>query len=308
MTRIAMMGSGAVGGYFGGRMAAAGCDVTFIARGCQLEAIRKRGLLIRSAALGTHLLRAAIVTDDPGEVGVVDYVIICVKLWDTVAAAEAIQPMLGPATTVLSLQNGVDESELERLAGSHRMLGAVAFIGSAIEAPGIIRHVGSMQRVVLGEPGGGVSSRVERLRGELERGGIDADVSDDIRRTIWEKFVFLVGLSAATTMQHAPLGAVREDPQGRNLFLSAMRETAAVARSRGVALPVGFARSRLDFADELPAEMTSSMHTDLKQGKRLELEWLSGAVVRFGREKGIPTPVNADVHAALRPFAAGRWR
>lgn len=151
-----------------------------------------------------------------------------------------------------------------------------------------------------------MSPRVERLRSELERGGIDANVSDDIRCTIWEKFVFLVGLSAATTMQRAPLGAVREDPQGRKLFLSAMRETAAVARSRGIALPVGFARSRLDFADELPAEMTSSMHTDLKRGKRLELEWLSGAVVRFGREKGIPTPVNADVLAALRPFAAGR--
>ena len=306
MTRIAMMGSGAVGGYFGGRMAAAGCDVTFIARGRHLAAIRDSGLRVESPVLGDDRVFPARATDDPDEIGVVDYVIIGVKLWDTEAAASAVLPMLGPSTAVLTLQNGVESGEIGKIVGPERLLGAVAFIGSAISEPGVIRHVGSMQRVVVGEPEGGTSARAERLRGELERGGIAADVSDDIQRTIWEKFVFLVGLSAATTMLRAPLGTVRENRDSRELFLGAMRETAAVARARGIALPAGFARGRLEFADGLPAEMTSSMHTDLARGNRLELDWLSGAVVRFGWASGVPTPVNRTVYETLRPHAAGR--
>ncbi len=306
MTRIAMMGSGGVGGYFGGRMAAAGCDVTFIARGRHLEVIREHGLRIESAALGDSRVHPARATDDPGEAGVMDYVIVCVKLWDTATAAEAMRPMVGPDTTVLSLQNGVGTEDLERVFGRRRMLGAVAFIGCAIAAPGVIRHVGTMQRVVVGEFAGGSSPRVERMRAELERGGIEADVSDDIRRTIWEKFVFLVGLSAATTMRRAPLGVVREDPEARQLFLEAMQETVAVGRAMGIGLSDGLADSRLEFADGLPADMTSSMHTDLERGNRLELEWLSGAVVRLGRERGVDTPVNGSVYEALRPYAAGR--
>ena len=306
MTRIAMMGSGAVGGYFGGRMAAAGCDVNFVARGRHLEAIREHGLRIESPALGDVQVFPIRATDDPGEIGVVDYVIVCVKLWDTAAAATALVPMLGPATTVLTLQNGVESTAIEQFVSPQRMLGAVAFIGSAITAPGVIRHVGTMQRVVVGEPGGGSSPRAERLRDELERGGIPVIVSDDIQRAIWEKFVFLVGLSAATTMLRAPLGTVREDPQARELFLRAMTETAAVGRARGIALTDGLARNRLEFAEGLPADMTSSMHTDLERGNRLELDWLSGAVVRLGRELGVATPVNRTVYETLRPHAAGR--
>ena len=301
-----MMGSGAVGGYFGGRMAAAGCDVTFIARGRHLKAIREHGLRIESAALGGVRVCPARATDDPVQAGVVDYVILGVKLWDTAVAADAMRPMVGPGTTVLSLQNGVETEELERALGPHRLLGAVAFIGSAIEAPGVIRHVGTMQRVVVGERGGAASARVERLLDALRRGGIDARASDDIKRAIWEKFVFLVGLSAATTLMRKPLGPVRQDPEAREVLLGAMRETAAVARARGIRLEPGFARGRFEFADGLPAEMTSSMHTDLERGNPLELHWLSGAVVRFGRETGVPTPVNAVAHAALLPYAAGR--
>ena len=304
--RIAMMGSGGVGGYFGGRMAAAGCDVTFIARGRHLEAIRRRGLRIESAALGGALVHPAAATGDPGGIGPVDCVIVCVKLWDSASAADAMRPLLGPATAVVSLQNGVGTPDLARVAGPHRMLGGVAFIGSAIESPGVIRHVGAMQRVVVGEFGGGSSPRVERLAGELERGGIDTAVSGDIRRAIWEKFVFLVGLSAATAIKRAPLGAVRKDPEARELFLGAMLETAAVGRARGIGLDGGLARDRLEFADGLPADMTSSMHTDLERGNRLELEWLSGAVVRMGREEGIATPVNEAVSLALLPHASGR--
>lgn len=307
MTRIAMMGSGAVGGYFGGRMAAAGCDVTFIARGAHLAAIREHGLRIVSPALGDAWIHPAMATDNPVDVGVMDYVIVCVKLWDTAAAAEAMRPMVGPETTILSLQNGVETDELERVFGSRCMLSASAYIGSAIDAPGVIRHVGAMQRVVTGERGGGSSARVERLLAALRRGGVDADASDDIQRTIWEKFVFLVGLSASTTLKRAPLGQVRKDPEAREVLLGAMRETAAVARARGIALPAGFARGRFDFAAGLPPEMTSSMQTDLERGNRLELEWLSGAVVRFGREAGIPTPLNGMVCEALLPYASGSF-
>ena len=305
MTRIAMMGSGAVGGYFGGRMAAAGCDVTLIARGAHLAAIREHGLRIVSPALGDAWIHPAMATDNPVDVGVMDYVIVCVKLWDTAAAAEAMRPMVGPETTILSLQNGVETDELERVFGSRCMLSASAYIGSAIDAPGVIRHVGAMQRVVTGERGGGSSARVERLLAALRRGGVDADASDDIQRTIWEKFVFLVGLSAATTRFRAPLGWVRENPEARGVLLDAMRETVAVARALGIALEPGFAHGRLEFADGLPAEMTSSMHTDLEQGNRLELEWLSGAVVRFGREADIRTPSNDKVYEALLPYAPG---
>ena len=287
-------------------MAAAGCDVTFVARGAHLAAIREHGLRIESPARGDAWIRPARVTDDPGEAGVMDYVIVGVKLWDTAVAANAILPMLGPATTVLTLQNGVESAELERIVGPQRLVGAVAFIGSAVAAPGVIRHVGTMQRVVVGEFGGGSSPRVERLRTELERGGIEADTSDDIRRTIWEKFVFLVGLSAATTMRRAPLGDVRKDPEARELFLGAMLETVAVGRAKGIDLDDGLAKNRLDFADGLPPDMTSSMHTDLERGNRLELEWLSGAVVRLGREEGIVTPINTAVCAALCPYANGR--
>ena len=303
--RIAIMGSGSVGGYFGGRMAAAGCDVTFIARGPHLAAIRERGLRIQSPVLGDALVHPAKATDVPAEVGVVDCVVIAVKLWDTAVAATAALPLLGPESMVVSLQNGVEMDAIVGIVGASRMVGGVAFIGSSIERPGVISHVGTMQRVVIGELGGGSSPRVERFRKALVRGGIGAEISDDVTRTIWEKFVFLVGLSAATTVMRAPLGPVRADPEGRKLLLAAMQETVAVARARGIDLPEDYAGNRLEFVDGLPADMTSSMHNDLQHGNRLELDWLSGAVVRFGHDAGIPTPVNQTVLAALKSYAAG---
>ncbi|MYJ94810.1 MAG: 2-dehydropantoate 2-reductase [Proteobacteria bacterium] len=279
--------------------------MTFIARGAHLAAIREHGLRIESPALGDAWIHPAIATDNPDDVGVMDYVIVCVKLWDTAAAAEAMRPMVGPETTILSLQNGVETDDLDRVFGSRCMLGASAYIGSAMETPGVIRHVGTMQRVVMGERGGGSSDRVERLLAALRRGRVDADASDDILRTIWEKFVFLVGLSASTALFRASLGWVREDPEARKVMLDAMLETAAVARAFGIVLEPGFAGGCLEFADGLPAEMSSSMRTDLEQGKRLELEWLSGAVVRFGRKVGIRTPANENVCKALLPYASG---
>ena len=302
-----MMGAGGVGGYFGGRMAASGCDVTFIARGRHLEAIRMNGLRIDSRDSGDAIIDPANATDDPADVGAVDYVIVGVKLWDTEAAGRAILPMVGSDTTVLSLQNGVECDEtLARVVGTEHLIGGVAFIASSIGEPGIIKHIGTMQRVVVGERAGGSSPRVDALHGVMLHAGITAEVSDDIERTIWEKFVFLVGLSATTTMLRTTLGPVREDPQSRKMLVNVMRETVAVGRAKGIDFAENYADDRLAFADDLPVDMTSSMHHDLEAGNRLEVAWLSGAVVRFGREYGVPTPANQAVFDALESYAAPR--
>ncbi len=303
--RIAMMGSGGVGGYFGGRLAASGCDVSFIARGRHLEAIRKNGLRIDSRDMGDALINPANATDDPAEVGEVDYVIVGVKLWDTAAAGQAILPMLGPETAVLSLQNGVDcDDVLAPIVGEQRLIGGVAFIASSVGAPGVIRHIGTMQRVVIGERSGGSSARVEALHAAMNGAGITAEISDDIEKTIWEKFVFLIGLSATTTLLRTTLGPIRDDPDGREFLLAAMRETVAVGRAKGVDLPENYAEDRLTFADGLPVDMTSSMHHDLENGNPLEVAWLSGTVARLGKALGVPTPVNHTVFAALKAHAA----
>ncbi len=303
--RIAMMGSGGVGGYFGGRLAASGADVTFIARGRHLEAIREHGLRIDSRDKGDATVSPAKATDDPAEVGEVDYVILGVKLWDTAAAGEAILPMLGAETTVLSLQNGVDcDDVLAPIVGEQRLIGGVAFIASSVGAPGVIKHIGTMQRVVIGERSGGSSARVAALHEAMAGAGITAEISDDIEKTIWEKFVFLIGLSATTTLMRTTLGPIRNDPDGRIFLLDAMRETVAVGRAKGVDLPADFADDRLAFADGLPVDMTSSMHHDLENGNRLEVSWLSGTVARLGKALGVPTPVNHTVYSALKARAA----
>jgi 2-dehydropantoate 2-reductase len=300
-----MMGSGGVGGYFGGRLAASGCDVTFIARGRHLGAIRAHGLRIASRDMGDATIFPAQATDEPADVGPVDYVIVGVKLWDTAAAGRAILPMLGPKTTVLSLQNGVEgDAVLAPIVGEERLIGGVAFIASSVGEPGVIRHIGTMQRVVIGERQGGSSPRVEALHAALANAGVVAEISQDIERTIWEKFVFLVGLSATTTLARTTLGPIREDADGREFLAAVMRETVAVGRGKGIALPADYAEDRLAFADGLPSDMTSSMHHDLNSGNPLEVAWLSGAVARFGKELDLPTPVNHTVFAALKAHAA----
>jgi len=303
--RVAMMGSGGIGGYFGGRLAANGCDVTFIARGRHLDAIRARGLRIDSRDMGDAVIHPANATDNPATVGPVDYVIIGVKLWDTAEAGHAILPMVGPETTVLSLQNGVEcDDILAPIVGAGRLIGGIAQIASSIGEPGMIRHIGTMQRVVIGEPAGGSSPRVEALHAALVAAGITAEISDDIERTIWEKFVFLVGLSATTCLTRTSIGPIRRDPDRREMLLNIMRETVLVGRAKGVALPEDFAEDRLAFTDGLPEDMTSSMHHDLERGNPLEVAWLSGAVARFGRDLGIAAPVNQAVFATLKPHAA----
>lgn len=304
-----MMGSGGVGGFFGGRLAHAGFDVHFIARGAHLAAMREHGLLIENATEGNIQVRDVKATDDPAAIGTVDLVILSVKLWDTEAAARAIQPLLGPHTGVLSLQNGVIKDDiLRRALGDAAVMGGVCYVGTHVARPGVIHQTGTMQRVVFGEYDGRASARSTFLHQALVRAGVQAELSDDIRRALWEKYVFLVGLSATTTSMRVQLGAVRGHPQTRAFLLQVMREVVAVGRAHGVALPEDFAETRLAFADTLPASMDSSMHHDLDRGSPLELNWLSGGVVQLARAKGIAVPANSAVCDILALHADGRPR
>lgn len=303
--KIAMLGSGGVGGYFGARLAAAGEAVTFIARGAHLAAMRENGLKVKSG-LGDVHIQPTDATDDTAAVGAVDTIVIAVKLWDTEAAGRAALPMIGPGTTVVSLQNGVECNDiLGPIVGGGRLIGGIAQIAATIEAPGVISHLGTMGRIVIGELDGGTSDRVAALHAACAEAGIESATSDDIERVIWEKFVFLVGLSGTTALRRQPVGPIREDGDGRALLLSVMAEAVAVGRAKGIGFEAGFAEERLRFIDGLPYDMAASMYHDLMRQNRLELDWLSGAVVRFGAGLGVATPVNRVIYAALKPFAAG---
>lgn len=293
--KVAIMGTGGVGGYFGTRLALAGHDVQFIARGRHLDAIRAQGLTVRSP-LGDMHLPAPAITDRPADIGPVDVVLLGVKLWDTETAAQAIRPLVGPGTAVISLQNGVVKDEMLRAAlGEAAVVGGVCYIAATIEAPGVIAHSGTLQKLVFGEYGGQRTPRVEAFRQACEQAGIEAVVSEDIARAIWEKFVFLVGLSGATASTRCALGPVRSHPASRRLLLTLMAEAVAVGRAEGVALPPDYAEDRLRFCDQLPGDMTASMLRDLLQGHRLELPWLSGDVSRRGALLGVATPYNSAV-------------
>ena len=303
--RFAIMGSGGVGGYFGGRLAQAGFDVSFIARGAHLAAIRSEGLRINSS-LGDAHIQPARATDNPADIGPVDYVLFATKLWDTSSAGEACRPLIGPETAVISLQNGVDaEDQLARILGAAHVMGGVSAISAVISAPGVIAHASDFATIFFGERDGSSSARGERLLAALTGAGIDAKMPPDIGKAIWLKFIFLVGLSALTSLTRAAIGRVREDADCRALLSQVLAESAAVARARGIALDEDTAEERLAMIDGLPHTMTSSMAGDLARGNRLELDWLSGAVVRMGREHGIATPANGFIYTALKLNAAG---
>ncbi len=307
--KIVMMGSGGVGGFFGGRLARTGVDVSFVARGAHLAAMQNEGLVIENEPQGDIRLPNVRASTDPAAFGRADLVIISVKLWDTESAAQAIKPIVGPETAVLSLQNGVIKDEILRREFPERsIMGGVAYVATHIARPGVIHQTGTMQRVIVGEYDGRPSERARALHEALLRSGVTAELSGDVRRSIWEKFVFLVGLSATTATTRKPLGAVRENPRSRAFLLEIMREVVRVGRAHGVALPEDYADQRLAFADTLPYDMTSSMAHDLERGNRLEVDWLSGGVVTLGREAGVPTPANEEVCALLAAHTAGRAR
>src|SRR5262252_1395298 len=304
--KIAMMGSGGVGGFFGGRLANAGYDVTFIARGAHLEAMRREGLTLENEPQGDIHVRVKAAAE-PRDVGPVDIIVLSVKLWDTADAARAIAPMVGPSTGVLSLQNGVVKDDILReFFPAPQVMGGVGYVATHISRPGVIHQTGTMQRIIVGEYDGRSSDRARFLHEALVKAGVMAELSGDVRRAIWEKYVFLVGLSATTTTMRKTLGPIRSNTQTRAFLLDVMREVVAVGRALGVTLPESYADERLAFGDTLPADMTSSMHHDLERGNRLEVKWLSGGVVDLGRKAGVPTPANRAVCDILALYADGK--
>ena len=292
--RIAVMGAGGLGGYFGARLAAGGADVHFIARGCHLQALRDGGLrIVGPQPLHIEGVQA---TDDAASVGAVDLVMLCVKLWDTPAALEQIRPLVGAHTAIVSFQNGVLKDDAVRAAyGSAPVMGGVGYVATSIDAPGVIRQTGPMQRLLFGEFDGSHSARGQAFLQACLAGGINAELSGDIRREIWQKFVFLVGLSGTTATIRQPIGAIRQHPQTRAFLLDVMREVVAVGRAHGMDLPADYAERRLALADDVAPDMTSSMHHDLERGNPLEVRWLAGAVVQLGQERDVPTPLNRAI-------------
>ena len=303
--KIAVMAAGGVGGYFGARLAAAGEEVHFIARGTHLKAIQHSGLHLESALGDVHIEKAR-VSDAPAAIGAVDVVLFAVKLWDTEAAGNACKALLGDNTTVIILQNGIDGvARLAPILGDRPVVGGVAYISAFIEPLGTIRHYGTFARLQFGEAGDGETARLGDFLEVCTRAGIEAEISTNIELAQWQKFVFLVGLSGATTVTRCGIGNIVADPDCRLLLLNLMKETVGVGRARGVALAEDYALDRLAYAENLPADMKASMLNDLERGERLEVKWLSGEVARLGRELAIPTPANDAVYAALKLHRGG---
>jgi 2-dehydropantoate 2-reductase len=306
--RIAVMGAGGVGGYFGARLASAGHDVAFVARGSHFAAIRERGLTVRSA-LGDVALARPQVADDPAALAPADVVLFAVKLWDTERAAEAIRPLVADDGVVVPLQNGVESIErIAAIVGAEHVMGGVAYIAAAIGEPGVIVHTGTMARLRFGPVRPAQQASAEALLAACRDAGVEAELSADIRRALWEKFAFLAAFSGLTSVARQPMGVLRGDADLRATLEAAMREAWAVGRALGVALADDFVPQQMRFAESLPAEMKSSMLNDLLAGNRLEAPWLSGAVARMGAAAGIATPVNATLYAALKPYCAGAPR
>ena len=303
--RIALMGAGGLGGYFGALLCHGGADVHFIARGAHLEAMRSDGLRIEGPR-PLHIPKVE-ATDDPEQVGVVDFVLVGVKLWDTEHALQQIRPLVGPRTTLISFQNGVLKDDYLRAAfDASQIMGGVGYVATTIDKPGVIRQTGPMQRLIFGEFDGSMSSRGRALLDACIAGGINAELSAHIVREIWQKYVFLVGLSGTTTTMRKPIGPIRANAQTRAFLLDLMREVVAVGRSHGVDLPEDYAEIRLGLADDVAYDMTSSMHHDLERGNRLEVRWLSGGVVDLGQRSGVATPLNRAVADILALHASGR--
>jgi len=304
--RIAVVGAGGVGGGFGAALAQAGADVTFIARGAHLAAMKSAGLKV-SGPRGDIHLEPTRATDNPAEIGQVDIVLFCVKLWDVESAGEQIRPLIGADTAVIPLQNGIDAAErLIPILGKNAMMGGVAQISASITAPGVIQQVGSFMRMIFGELDGRKSRRGEALLALCHRGGFDASLSEQILTELWMKFILLASNAGLMALARQPIGKLRDDPELRPIFLAAWREVIDVGRAKGVALPADALDKILDFTSHAPPAMKASMALDLDRGNRLEVPWLSGRVADLGRQLGIPTPTHSMIHAMLKPYAMGR--
>lgn len=304
--RIAVVGAGGVGGGFGAALARAGADVTFIARGAHLAAMKSAGLKVSGPRGDTHVVPTR-ATDNPAEVGAVDIVLFCVKLWDVESAGERIRPLIGPGTAVIPLQNGIDAAErLIPILGKDAVMGGVAQISASIIAPGVIQQVGTFMRMVFGEFDGRRSQRGEDFLALCLQAGFDATLSEQITTELWMKFILLAGNAGMTALARQPIGSLRDDPDIRPIFRAAYQETIDVGRAKGVSLQADAIERILDLTAHLPPAMKASMALDLDRGNRLEVPWLSGKVAELGRALGIPTPTHSMIYAMLKPYVMGK--
>jgi 2-dehydropantoate 2-reductase len=305
--RVVMVGAGGVGGYFGGKLARAGVELTMLARGAHLDALRAHGLTVRSAVEGEWRTPVSAVADVRG-LPVADAVIVAVKSFDTESALAAVDSVVGPATSVLTLQNGIDNvDKIDRILGEGRAVGGVAYMFAGIEAPGVIVHRAA-GRVVLGELDGGLSTRAERLRTVFAEAGVPVELSPNIQRVLWEKYLFICAQAGMTALTRCPIGVVRELPATWRMFRAILDELAAIAAAAKVPLAGDVVETLVNAAQALGPETVSSLHNDLLQGRRLELEALHGHAMRLGERYGIATPATGAVYAALLPHVAGRRR
>lgn len=300
--RVAIVGAGGVGGLVAGLLARAGTEVALLARGAGLEAVRRDGLTVDSS-LGTFTVRPAAVSDDPAALGKADVVLVAVKAWQVAEVAPRLAPLLAPGGFAVPLQNGVEAADrLAAVLGRERVAGGISFLLAWTEAPGRVKHVGGAPRITVGEVGGGVSPRLDRLAAVLTAAGVVAERSEDIAAATWRKFLFIDPLGTVGTVTRAPIGVVRSVPESRALLADAMREVAAVAKGRGVDVGAGAVEAALRQVDTMPPEATASMHRDLAAGRPSELEDQTGAVVRLGHAAGVPTPIHDALLAALLPL------
>jgi 2-dehydropantoate 2-reductase len=308
--RFAILGSGAVGGYFGARLARSGQEVTFIARGAHLEAICAGGMTVRSARLGDFTAYAP-AESDPARVGPVDVVVVAVKAYDNDTAYPLIAPMLGADTVVLTLQNGVDNvDQLAAIVGPERVLGGTTYVATALQAPGLIVQTGVHRSIIFGEVFGarGLTPRVRAIAEAMAPSDIEVTAVPDARTPLWDKFVYLVPFSGFTGAARLPIGYLWPHPQAREMYYAAAREVAAIAAAEGVTISPDRFETLRDYMDNIPPATRSSLLIDLEQGKRIEVEALQGAALRRAAGHGIPTPIVATLYAALKPWAAGNPR
>ena len=300
--RIVIFGTGGVGGYFGGRLARAGDDVTFIARGEHLQAIKTNGLRVDSSE-GDFVVNPAKATDNVGEVGDTDLVILGVKAWQVPEAARAIKPLVGSTTTVVPLQNGVDAvPQLTRELGAENVIGGLCRIVSFVVGPGHIRHAGFTPSIIIGELDNRRSERIETIEHLFRHAGLDTTIAADIQVALWTKFLFIASFSGVGAVAGAPAGVLRSDAKWRGLMLSAMEEIYALAHTRGVKLPPNSVAKVMAAIDGLPDDATSSMQRDITAGKPSELESQNGSVVRMARESGVDVPTHTLIYKTLKPL------
>lgn len=300
--RIAIFGSGGVGGYFGGRLAQAGEDVSFIARGPHLAVMREQGLKVSSIA-GDFEVLPVVVTDNPAEIGPVDAVLLAVKAWQITEAARAMGPLIGPATSVVPLENGVEApEELGAVLGPGHAMGGLCRILAYLTGPGQIRHSAIDPSVTFGELDGGRSDRALQLQRAFERcSGMKAEIAEDIRAAMWSKFLFIAPVSGLGAVTRAPIGVTRSMPETRRVLVQALEEIANLAAAMGVSLPSDAVQKTLAFTDSIPSDGTSSMQRDMMEGRPSELEAQVGAVVRLAERAGVNVPVHQFLLAALLP-------